>query len=146
MPRTGSPALRKAASGSGIIFMKARPAECRKSQHTTSKKIFVYDVFGQMAAEYSIGAQSLPCTTCYIATDYLGSEVKRMGTLTTDQAYRAMLHFLELYYNSTHDDGVGALLGGMAILEDGKPADPALWAEWLKVISSITTMYRRPQE
>ena len=26
-----------------------------------------------MAAEYSIGAQSLPCTTCYIATDHLDS-------------------------------------------------------------------------
>jgi RHS repeat-associated protein len=26
-----------------------------------------------MAAEYSLGAQSLPCTTCYIATDHLGS-------------------------------------------------------------------------
>jgi RHS repeat-associated protein len=37
------------------------------------EKVFVYDVFGQMAAEYSRGAQSLPCTTCYIATDHLGS-------------------------------------------------------------------------
>jgi RHS repeat-associated protein len=26
-----------------------------------------------MAAEYSLGTQSLPCTTCYIATDHLGS-------------------------------------------------------------------------
>ena len=144
MPRTGSPALRKAASGSGIIFMKARLAECRKSQHTTSKKSSSMTYSDKW--QRSTRLVRLPCTTCYIATDYLGSEVKRMGTLTTDQAYRAMLHFLELYYNSTHDDGVGALLGGMAILEDGKPADPALWAEWLKVISSITTMYRRPQE
>jgi len=37
------------------------------------EKVFVYDVFGQMAAESSLGAQSLPCTTCYIATDHLGS-------------------------------------------------------------------------
>jgi RHS repeat-associated protein len=37
------------------------------------EKVFVYDVFGQMAAEYSLGAPSLPCTTCYIATDHLGS-------------------------------------------------------------------------
>jgi RHS repeat-associated protein len=44
------------------------------------EKVFVYDVFGQMAAEYSIGAQSLPCTTCYIATDHLGST-----RLVTDQ-------------------------------------------------------------
>lgn len=67
-----------------------------------------------------------------------------MDTLTTDQAYHAMLHFLELYYNSTHDNGIGALLGGMAILEDGKPADPALWAEWLKVVSRIKEMYLGP--
>jgi hypothetical protein len=37
------------------------------------QKVFVYDVFGQAAAEYSLDAQSLPCTTCYIATDHLGS-------------------------------------------------------------------------
>ena len=27
------------------------------------EKVFVYDAFGQMAAAYSLGAQSLPCTT-----------------------------------------------------------------------------------
>jgi RHS repeat-associated protein len=44
------------------------------------EKVFVYDAFGQMAAEYSLGAQSPPCTTCYIATDHLGST-----RLVTDQ-------------------------------------------------------------
>jgi hypothetical protein len=32
-----------------------------------------YDVFGQMAEEYSLGAQSPLCTTCYMATHHPGS-------------------------------------------------------------------------
>ena len=34
------------------------------------EKVFVYDAFGQMAAEYSIGAQSLPCTTTTSPNDF----------------------------------------------------------------------------
>lgn len=74
-----------------------------------------------------------------------GSETKCMDVLTADQAYRAMLYFPELYYNSTHDDGIGALLGGMTILEDGKPADPVLWAEWLKAVDTTKVSPKSPQ-
>ena len=77
--------------------------------------------------------------------DQAGSEAKFMDVLTADQAYRAMLYFLELYYNSTRDDGIGALLGGMAILEDGKPADPALWVEWLKAVDITKVSSKSPQ-
>lgn len=37
------------------------------------------------------------------------------------QAYIAMFRFLEIYYDRTHADEIGALLGGMAIDEDGSP-------------------------
>lgn len=46
------------------------------------------------------------------------------------QAYNAMFHFLEIYYNRTESDDIGALLGSMSLLDDGKPADIAIWKDW----------------
>ena len=42
--------------------------------------LFVYDAFGQLAAEYSTTAVTNLCTTCYLSTDHLGST-----RLVTDQ-------------------------------------------------------------
>ena len=69
-------------SGIGIRYYLYEGAGRRVQEVSTYnvEKMFVYDVFGQMAAEYSLGAQSLPCTTCYIATDHLGS-----ARMVTDQ-------------------------------------------------------------
>lgn len=50
--------------------------------------------------------------------------------LTTRDAYAAMFAFLEEIYGRTKSDDLGALLGGMSLLEDGGTADPALWADW----------------
>ena len=54
--------------------------------------------------------------------------------LTTTHGYRAMFRFLEGYFERTHSDEIGALLGGMAIDEDGRPMDPAAWDDWLKAV------------
>jgi hypothetical protein len=51
-------------------------------------------------------------------------------TLTTRDAYAAMFAFLEEIYRRTESDDLGALLGGMSLLEDGGTADPAHWADW----------------
>ena len=50
--------------------------------------------------------------------------------LSSQQAYMAMFNFLEKYYELTHSDDIGALLGGMQILEDGSPMDQALVRDW----------------
>jgi RHS repeat-associated protein len=42
--------------------------------------VYVYDAFGRLAAEYSSGSNSAPCTTCYLTWDQLGST-----RLVTDQ-------------------------------------------------------------
>jgi len=39
----------------------------------TSVTVYVYDAMGQLAAEYSTAAANLPCQTCYLITDHLGS-------------------------------------------------------------------------
>ncbi|WP_428659121.1 hypothetical protein [Reyranella sp.] len=53
-----------------------------------------------------------------------------MRTMTDKQAYAAMYHFLDQYYQGTKSDDVGALLGAMSLLADGEPADPAINSDW----------------
>jgi hypothetical protein len=53
-----------------------------------------------------------------------------MAQLTSQQAFLAMFSFLEAHYQRTKADGVGALLGSMSLLQDGRPADPAVAGDW----------------
>ena len=50
------------------------------------------------------------------------------------QAYAAMFYFLDKLYLRTGSDYLGGLLGGMSILEDGFPADPAITNDWQEAI------------
>ncbi len=60
-----------------------------------------------------------------------------MGTLTTREAYAAMFAFLEEVYQRTESHDLGALLGGMSLLQDGGTADPAAWADWETAVRSV---------
>ena len=42
--------------------------------------------------------------------------------------------FLERFYENTHSDDVGALLGDMSVLGDGGTADPAAWEDWMDAV------------
>ncbi|AUM95028.1 hypothetical protein ACFLKB_04845 [Clostridium sp. FAM 1755] len=57
--------------------------------------------------------------------------------LNEKDAFRAMVLFLEKFYERTSSDDVGALLGDLQILEDGTTADPAAWCDWIKCLSII---------
>jgi hypothetical protein len=59
--------------------------------------------------------------------------------LSPRDAYRAMLRFLEGYYERTSSDELGALLGGLVIDEDGQPMDPAAWTDWIAAIHDVTS-------
>lgn len=59
--------------------------------------------------------------------------------ITIRQAYIATLHFLEEYYERTKSDEIGGLLGGFLLLEDGMPADPAAWEDWLEAVEKMIT-------
>jgi len=48
-------------------------------------------------------------------------------TLTIDEAYRSMFHFLEAYWKRTQSGYFAALLGDLSTLSDGNSADPAAW-------------------
>jgi RHS repeat-associated protein len=69
-------------SGIGSMYYSYDGAGRRVQEMSTynTEKVFVYDAFGRLSAEYSTGVPAPPCTTCYIATDHLGST-----RLVTDQ-------------------------------------------------------------
>jgi hypothetical protein len=54
--------------------------------------------------------------------------------MTEMQAYAAMFHFLKQLYNRTKSDELGGLLGDLSMLEDGHPADPAVWNDWQQAV------------
>jgi hypothetical protein len=55
-------------------------------------------------------------------------------TLTVEQAYRAMLAFLEHEVALTESSDLADLLAGYRLDEDGRTSDPALWDEWLEAV------------
>ena len=55
-------------------------------------------------------------------------------TLADDLAYRSMYYYLEDLYKLTGSDEIGGMLGYMALLEDGMPADPAVTEDWAKAV------------
>jgi len=54
--------------------------------------------------------------------------------LTVEQAYRAMLAFLEREVDLTKSSDLADLLAGYRLDEDGQTSDPALWEEWLEAV------------
>lgn len=58
-------------------------------------------------------------------------------TLTEREAYNAMLHFLEAYFErgGRQADEIAILLGGAQMNSDGLPMDPAFWQDWLRAIA-----------
>lgn len=52
-------------------------------------------------------------------------------------AYLAMFAFLEEQYGRGSNDSLGTLLGSMALMEDGSPADAALAEDWSKAVAAV---------
>ena len=57
-----------------------------------------------------------------------------MTVMSDKQAYAATFHFLERLYLRTKSDDLGGLLGGMSMLQDGSPADPAVSNDWREAV------------
>lgn len=68
-----------------------------------------------------------------------------MKTLTSGQAYQAMLEFLEGYQGRTNSEELGSLLGGFLLLEDGSPADPAAWQDWEEAVRRVLNSENDPR-
>ena len=57
-----------------------------------------------------------------------------MSVMTDKQAYAAMFHFLQEFWEHTRSDDVGGLLGAMSLLQDGTTADAAIAADWQRAV------------
>lgn len=64
-----------------------------------------------------------------------------MERFDAELGYRAMIRFLEKYFETTGSDDVGALLGSMStnVFSDGRSADPAMWEDWLDAVREVTS-------
>lgn len=58
--------------------------------------------------------------------------------LDTLTAYRAMLRFLEMYWERGKSKEIAMLLGSMALASDGKTMDPAMWKDWLEATRHVS--------
>jgi hypothetical protein len=65
--------------------------------------------------------------------------------MTSDQAYAAMFFFLEDFYQRTHSDEIGGLLGSMSVLADGSPADGAIVADWRRAVERAMKESQAPR-
>lgn len=58
--------------------------------------------------------------------------------LNPNEAYKAMIYFLEDVLSRFKSDDLAVLLGSMDINKfDNKPMDPALWNDWLKAVKKL---------
>jgi hypothetical protein len=59
--------------------------------------------------------------------------------ISPDDAFRAMLKFLETYYirSGRKTDLVAVLSDIQSVSEDGLPADPGAWNDWLEAVRSV---------
>ena len=62
-----------------------------------------------------------------------------MTLLTHHEAYLAMFSYLEELYLRTSSDDIGAILGQLALLPDGKSADPAAMIDFERAIARVKT-------
>jgi hypothetical protein len=59
-------------------------------------------------------------------------------TLSAEQGFQAMSRFLERYYNRVGRKGdLAAVLSDIQMMDDGRPADPAAWGDWLKAVRMV---------
>jgi hypothetical protein len=61
------------------------------------------------------------------------------NTLTVEQAYRAMLAFLEREVELTESMDLADLVSEYKLGDDGLPRDPTLWEEWLEAVGKART-------
>jgi hypothetical protein len=60
-----------------------------------------------------------------------------MEKLTELQAFNAMRKFLDGYWERTHSDDIGVLLGELQLFPDGGTFDPAAWEDWMDAVEAV---------
>lgn len=58
------------------------------------------------------------------------------NTMTVEQAYRAMLAFLQREVELTESSDLADLVSEYKLGADGRTRDPAIWEAWLEAVAS----------
>jgi hypothetical protein len=66
-----------------------------------------------------------------------GSMSAADNTMTVEQAYRAMLVFLEREVDLTESGDLADLVSEYKLGADGKTRDPAIWEEWMEAVGKV---------
>ena len=69
--------------------------------------------------------------------------MKKEKILTIDEAYDAMYDFLDKYYDKTHADDLGSLLGSMSLWADETSADAAMLEDWNESVEKVLSRKHR---
>ena len=64
--------------------------------------------------------------------------------ITVQVGYLAMCTFLEELYTKFEFDQLGGILGGLQLLADGTPADPGMWADWIRAVDRARSAQSAP--
>ena len=59
------------------------------------------------------------------------------NTMTVEQAYQAMLAFLQREVELTESSDLADLVSEYRLGADGQPRDPTLWEEWLEAVQRV---------
>jgi hypothetical protein len=59
------------------------------------------------------------------------------NTMTVEQAYRAMLAFLEREVELTESIDLADLVSEYKLGADGQPRDPAIWEAWMTAVGKV---------
>lgn len=57
--------------------------------------------------------------------------------LTSSEALDAMIEFLSAYWERGKSEEIAMLLGSLARQHDGKPADAAMWQDWIAAVEKV---------
>jgi hypothetical protein len=57
--------------------------------------------------------------------------------MTAEQAYQAMLAFLQREVELTESSDLADLVSEYRLGADGRPRDPSLWEEWMEAVRQV---------
>lgn len=68
-----------------------------------------------------------------------------LTTLSVEQAYQAMLLFLEREAILTESSDLADLLSSYRMDDQGRTSDPAVWDEWIEAVADVGKLDRVPR-
>ncbi len=66
-----------------------------------------------------------------------GDDMAEAATLSEREAFAVTIEFLWQYARRGAGDDLITLVGDVELMDDGEPADPAAWGDWLECVRHV---------